>query len=467
MRHVATATNWAVSELADAERGDERRTKRLGELANVLGQHPPAALPEACGDGGMLKGASRFFAHDAIEAQDMLQSHGESTYRRLDHASVVLAVHDTTAVNWTRHPATQGLGPLGHTAWHGLLVHTTCALTPERVPLGLLAQQGWARDPNDVGKCARRTHLPISQQESQTWLPSLDAVCTARDCCPTIHLVRVGEREAAVSDVLAAARPAGVDRLLRAAWARWRSGPERSIWATVEAPPVGDRLLLNVPRRGPQAARAAPWARRFCPVTRCPPRHRQREGVPAVTRWAVQVQAVDPPTDVTPMAWRLLTTVAVDTMAEASERVEWYADRWGMEGWHRLVHSGCRIEERQWASGERVQRCVTRSRVIAWRIFYATMRARAVPDMPCRVWLELDAWQAWYGAIHPCPTPPEAPPSLDQAVRWMAQLGGFVGRRRRDQPGAATLWRGLQHCMDLTKMSRIMRPEPCIRPKPS
>ncbi len=63
MRHVATATNWAVSELADAERGDERRTKRLGELANVLGQHPPAALPEACGDGGMLKGASRFFAH--------------------------------------------------------------------------------------------------------------------------------------------------------------------------------------------------------------------------------------------------------------------------------------------------------------------------------------------------------------------------------------------------------------------
>src|SRR2546428_567396 len=82
MRHVATATNWAVSELADAERGDERRPKRLGELAKVLGQPPPAALPEACGDGGMLKCASHFFAHDAIAAQDLLQSHGESTYRR-------------------------------------------------------------------------------------------------------------------------------------------------------------------------------------------------------------------------------------------------------------------------------------------------------------------------------------------------------------------------------------------------
>src|SRR6266851_2873421 len=136
MSHVTTDTNWAVREFADAELGDERRTKRLVELASVLGQHPTAALPEACGDGGMLKAAYRFFDNDAIETQDMLQSHIESTYRRLDQVPLVLAVQDTTEVNWTGHPATQGLGPLGHTACQGLLVHTTLALTPERVPLG-------------------------------------------------------------------------------------------------------------------------------------------------------------------------------------------------------------------------------------------------------------------------------------------------------------------------------------------
>src|SRR2546428_10184580 len=139
MSHVATDTNWAVSEFADAELGDERRTKRLVELANVLGQHPTAALPEACGDGGMLKAAYRFFDNDAIDAQDLLQSHVESTYRRLEDASVVLAVHDTTGDTWTRHPATQGLGPLGHTACHGLLDPTTFAFQPEPGPLGTLA----------------------------------------------------------------------------------------------------------------------------------------------------------------------------------------------------------------------------------------------------------------------------------------------------------------------------------------
>ena len=130
-------TSWAVDAFADADLGDERRTKRLAELAQVLGQQPTAALPEACGAGSMLKAAYRFFDNDAIAPQDLLQSHVDSTYTRLGAVPVVLAVQDTTAVNWTRHPATPGLGPVGHTACQGLLVHTTFAITPERVPLGL------------------------------------------------------------------------------------------------------------------------------------------------------------------------------------------------------------------------------------------------------------------------------------------------------------------------------------------
>ena len=77
MSLVVTDTNWAVHEFADADLGDERRTTRLVELAYVLGQHPTAALPEACGNGGMLKAAYRFFDNDDIAAQDILQSHVE------------------------------------------------------------------------------------------------------------------------------------------------------------------------------------------------------------------------------------------------------------------------------------------------------------------------------------------------------------------------------------------------------
>jgi Transposase Tn5 dimerisation domain len=163
---------------------------------------------------------------------------------------------------------------------------------------------------------------------------------------------------------------------------------------------------------------------------------------------------------VEPSEGLLLTTVAVETIHEASERVAWYVGRWGIEVWHRMLTRGCRIEARPLETAARLQRCLAWDSVMAGRIFYATRLARAVPDVPCSVLLALEEWQALYGAIHHGTTPPPEPPALGQAVQWIAPLGGFVGRRRSDHPGAEVLWRGFQHLADLTTMYGIMRPEP-------
>src|SRR5713101_1307223 len=149
MSSQADDRHWAVIEFADAELGDVRRTKRLVELAGVLAQHPTAALPEACGDDAMLKAAYRFFDNDAIEPPDVLQSHIEATYHRLEQVPLVLAVQDTTEVDWTAHSATKHLGPLGHTACQGLLVHSTLAFTPSGSP--------WGFGPNRSGRVTLTT----------------------------------------------------------------------------------------------------------------------------------------------------------------------------------------------------------------------------------------------------------------------------------------------------------------------
>jgi hypothetical protein len=460
MSSLVDDTTWAVHECAEAELGDLRRTTRLIELATVLAQNPRASLPEARGNSAMLKAAYRFFANEAIEPHDIIHSHIEATYGRLDAVPVVLAVQDTTEVNWTSLRATTGLGPLGHTACQGLLVHRTLAITPARVPLGLLAQQVWARDANDVGKRARRKHLPITQKESPKWLWSLEAVCNARAGCPQTRFVSVGDREADSYDVLAAERPAGVALLMRAAWDRCGSAPQHSIWAMVAAQPVVSTLVLAIPRRGMQPAREARLALRAWALTVCPPRHRKAEGLPAVTLWAVQVHESEPPPEVEPIEWLLVTTVAVETIEDAIERVQWSACRWGIEVWHRILQSGCGIEARQRATAERLRRCLALYSVLAWRILYATMLARAVPEAPCSVLLDPEEWQALYCAIHRVPQPPPEPPSLAQVVQWIAQLGGFVGRRRRDHPGPEVLWRGFQHLSDLTTMYCVMRPSP-------
>jgi hypothetical protein len=126
-------------------------------------------------------------------------------------------------------------------------------------------------------------------------------------------------------------RPAGVELLIRAAWDRCVSAPQHYIWATVEAQPVVSTLVLHIPRRGTQPAREARLALRSCALTLCPPRHRKAEGLPAVTLWAVQVHENEAPPEGEPIEWLLLTTVAVETIENAIERVQWYSCRWGIE----------------------------------------------------------------------------------------------------------------------------------------
>jgi hypothetical protein len=208
---------WAEEEFGAADLGDVRRNARLVQLASVLGAQPNASLPDATDDPAMLKAAYRFFDNDYVRAEAVLQSHVQSTTRRMQAVPVVLAVQDTTYLDWTDHPNTTGVGPLTSAKQQGLPAHTTLAITPDRVPLGLLQQQVWARDPATFAQLLDHKQRPIAEKESQKWLRSLDAVICAHSACPATHFVGVGDREADVYDLFLVARPAGVDLLVRAA----------------------------------------------------------------------------------------------------------------------------------------------------------------------------------------------------------------------------------------------------------
>lgn len=463
MPEIPDDESWAVTEWADADLGDARRTQRLVELATVLAQRPSASLPEACGSRAQLKAAYRFFDNDASDPHAILASHVEATTARLAAVPRVLAVQDTTELDWTAHPATTGLGPLAHPAHHGLHVHTTLALTPERVPVGVLAQHVWAREPDTVGKRATRKRRPITEKESQKWLTSVEAVMAAQAQCPHTQFVCVGDREADVYDLFLQERPSGVDLLVRASWNRRVDHPERYLWDKVTAHPVVATLTVRVPRREAQPARQATVTVRWALVLLCPPTHRRAEKLPTLALWAVLAREDHPPAGVEPLVWLLLTTCAVHTTADALARVDWYACRWGIEVWHKVLKSGCRLEARQLETADRLRRCLAVYSVIAWRLLYATLLSRAMPEAPCTVLLEPEEWQALYCTIHLTATPPATPPPLRQAVHWLGRLGGFLARRGDGEPGVTVLWKGFQHLTDLTLMYRIMRPAPTKR----
>ena len=449
---------WAVTEFGDASLGDARRTERLIHLASVLGAQPTASLPDASDDPATLKAAYRFFDNDAVDPAQILASHVRATTARVRQVPLVLAVQDSTYLDWTAHGATTGLGPLATLHQQGLLAHTTLAITPDRVPLGLLAQEVWARDAASFAQKGAPKQRPIDEKESQKWLTSLAAVAKLHADCPATHIVSVGDAEADVYDLFIAPRPSGVDLLVRAGQNRRVAQQETGLWAAVERAPIVTERVVRVPRRDGHAARTATLTVQWQAVTLRPPKHRSAEGLADVALWAVLAVEAAPPAGVEAVKWLLLTTVPVETTADALERLDWYECRWGIEVWHKVLKSGCKIEARQLESAARLKRCLALYGVIAWRILYGTMLARAVPDAPCSLLLDEDEWQALYCAIHRRSTPPVEPPTMRTAVRWLGQLGGFLGRTGDGEPGVTVLWRGFQHLVDLTTMYRIMRP---------
>jgi hypothetical protein len=161
---------WAVEELQYAQLGDVRRKKRLIRIVSDLAAQPNASVPQASGDLAATQAAYEFWKSPYVKPEAITSAHQSSTVERVKKESVVIAIQDTTELNFTHHPATQGMGYLDHAKSYGLKVHSVFCTTGNGVPLGVLHQQVWARDMALLGKKHQRHKKPITDKESQRWL---------------------------------------------------------------------------------------------------------------------------------------------------------------------------------------------------------------------------------------------------------------------------------------------------------
>lgn len=450
--------DWAEEEFGQAALGDARLSQRLCILARDFYARPQSNVPQSTnGDRAKSKAAYRFFDHQKVNLQSVLQPHYAATQTRVARERVVLAVQDSTSLNYSPHPATENLGPIGPHAEHviGLMVHDTMAFNLAGTPLGLLDLQCWARDPAQFGKNHRRKKLPLEQKESVKWLRSVEAVARVQAQCPQTQIVSVGDREADIYElfVWAQAEPGRPQLLIRAAQNRCLQETSEKLWAELAAQPLAGIKTVRLPRRGSRPARTAQLAVRTAPVELRAPA--AQGPLPAVSLWAVWACETDGPPGMEPVEWMLLTTVPVQDFAQADEKLDWYAQRWGIEVYHRTLKSGCRIEQRQLGCADRIEGCLGIDLVVAWRIFHLTKLGRATPEVPCTVYFEPMEWQALVGYSTQSAAALKTEPSLREAIRLVARLGGFLGRKGDGEPGTQTLWLGLQRLDDISATWKI------------
>ena len=423
--------DWAEEEFGRAELGDARLHKRLLCVARDFFARPQAQVPQACGSRAKTKAAYRFFDHPRATMDILLGSHIKATWARMRQHRVVLAVQDTTTLNHTAHPSTEGLGPL-HTAddiTQGLLLHDTVAFTEDGVPLGLLDVQCWARDGQGAGTKGTSKNRPIEQKESAKWLRSYRAAAEARKHCPDTRVVSVGDREADLYELFAEAvsTTGGPDLLVRAERTRSRNTEHGPLWDHMARQPVAGFVDIHVPRRGRRPARTARLAVRCARVELQPPRGKKALG--PVPIWAVYAHEVDyEPTVVkTPICWMLLTTVATDGLEQALRRLQWYTQRWGIEVYHRTLKSGCRIENRQLGTAKRLETCLAIDMVVAWRVHHLVHLGRKAPEIPCTAYFEEAQWKALVAFVTQDPTPRSDPRRCARPPGWWRAWAGSWG----------------------------------------
>lgn len=451
--------HWAEEEFGTVRLYDNRLKERLYRIAQDFCSCPQANIPEACGSKARTMGAYRLFQNEKVTMEVVLTAHKEATIERIKQHPVVLAPQDTTTLNYTTHPMTEGLGPINNTqdTLIGLLLHDTLAFTEDGTPLGILDAQCWARNPEEKGKRYRRKTLPIEQKESMKWLRSFQRVCEVQQLCPETMLVSIGDRESDLYDLFVEANkdPEGPRLLVRAEKSRNRKVEQQFLWDFMDRQDVAGSLQIHLPRRGSRKARD-PWVDiRFAQVQLQPPTRLVSAG--SVRVWAVYVRERDPAEEVkSPIEWMLLTTVEVKSFEEAQKRVEWYSGRWGIEVYHRTLKSGCRIKDRQLGTADRLETCLGVDMVVAWRIYHLTMLGREVPEVPCTVFFKDIEWKALCCYVNKTPLAPEKPPTLREAIYMVGGIGGHLGRKSDGFPGTQTLWRGLQRLDTATEMYAIL-----------
>jgi len=459
MQLAHSPLNWAQAEFGSARLYDNRLKNRLYDIAQAFYGRPLAGIAEACGSKAGTMGAYRFFKNKQVTMDVILTAHTEATIERIKQHRVVLTPQDTTTLNYSTHPMTEGLGPIRNANDHfvGLILHDTLAFTEDGTPLGVLDAQCWARDPDDRQKCHRRKKLPIEQKESMKWLHSFRKVAQVQKLCPDTMIVSIGDRESDIYELLqeAVKDPDGPKLLIRMNKSRQRKVEQQLLWDLMAKEDVVGSLEIHLPRSSSRKARDTLLDVRFAEVELMPPARCKSD--PSVRVWVVYVKEQKGQEPVkSPIEWMLLSTVEVTSFEDAQKRVEWYSGRWGIEVYHRTLKSGCRLKDRQLASADRLETSLAVDMVVAWRIYHLTMLGRETPEVPCTVFFKDIEWKALCCYVNKSSIVPEQPPTLGEAMRMVGSIGGHLGRKSDGPPGTQVLWRGIQRLDTAVEMYAIM-----------
>lgn len=472
--------NWAEREFEGTQLWDRRCVKSLGRIADLLARSSGCSFSRACGH-TLRQSAHRIFSHSSTSVSGLMLGHIAETIQRgqapetQTGVSPLLIIQDTTDFDYSKHFATEGIGPIGSKQKRGLLAHCGFAVRADGLPLGVVHLDIWARDEQQHGKKQYRQQLPIEQKESYKWIAGLQGIEDAFD--PEQPLLIVADREADIYDYLAEPRRSQTHLLVRASYPRkvfvGKEGEPSTLFDAVAACAVLGTYSIKIPRRPALPEREAQEGRvvelqvRSCEMElpASPSATRNSQTSPSVRIWVIQASEAVPSSASeedsnqpsarqeeggkpsasasTPVSWTLISTQPISSSAMAWEMVQHYTRRWMVERLHYTLKSGLRAEKLQFDDAQSLTKALALLYIVAWRLLWLLCISRSDPDAPAAVLLEAAGLTVLDAVSR------RSVKTAGEAMLEIAKLGGYEYYPAASPPGIKSLWLGLRRLDDI------------------
>lgn len=448
--------DWAAKEYNSINLGDSRLNKRAKKLLKQFSDTPMESIPGSCRGWSETKAAYRFFENESVTAKKVIKPHRIATLNRIKAHPVVLLIQDTTTLNYSGQKARQDTGPIQQDNVRGIFLHPTFAITPQRECLGIIDYEQWARekftDQTSQERKAQRYSKAIKDKESYRWVRGYKKVNKLAKSIPDTKFVYIADREGDIYDIYHEAQQAfnnsSADWLIRATFDRVvldvnHPKKRNKLKACVKASPSVGKVTFTASSFGNRKKREVTQEIFTKEVTLIPPREKEKAGLKPVKITIVIAREISPPPGEKAIEWTLLTSIPVHNLDMALQIIQWYLCRWQIEIYFKVLKSGCNIEKLQLSDKQRFDPCLAMYLIIAWRILFLTMLGRASPSLSSACVFDTMEWQTAYIMTYEKP-PPTQPPTLQEVLKMIARLGGFLGRKHDGDPGPIVMWKGLR-----------------------
>jgi len=454
--------HWSDREVDEGAFKDARLGRRFADIPKQLGDGMGGSIPFACQDWANTKAAYRFFSNAKVEEGDILSGHFAATRARYDACEgPILLLQDTTEFTYQRRkPHDVGFtksinsgrdkeGRLRHHAVCGILMHSSLAVTVEGLPLGLSSVKFWNRDKFRGTAALKRkinpTRVPIEKKESVRWLEnlrqSIDRLGRPDRC------IHVGDRESDIFELYCLTQELGTHFVVRTCVDRLAGDGSHTISAEMSDVGAAGQHIIEVRDDAGDVVKVTLDVR-FKRIRVLPPVGKQKR-YPSLDLTVIHAVEPSAPKGRKRIEWKLLTDLPVASCAEAVEKIKWYAMRWKIEVFHKILKSGCRAEDAKLRTADRLANLVSVFCIISWRVLWLTMLARASPHSPPTVALTDAEIVLLDRLIGDAGNRKTQPGTLIFYLTKLARLGGYLARASDPPPGNMVVWRGLTRLTDI------------------